>query len=204
MAAKTDTPHDGGMELCGELGSEDDLQEWLEGFFEQNGWSAIREASPHNSRCSADLIVEHDEYGWVGIETKYFHGDGGGKAADAHHQITRKYRGRTYIGERIDLWAICPYFWGIDSPDYKLKRQQQTTRSKFMREMFCRHGIGFVDLNRPVLLIDFAYSQPHAKIPVGGEYASGGGDYFKEYVEDVDIDRIRDAVNRKRERFDYR
>jgi hypothetical protein len=188
-------PRDGGMILCGELDNEDELQQWLEDYFEEHGWTAIREVSPHNSNQRADLIVQHDDFGWIGIETKYFDGDGGAKAAKAHHQITRQYRGKTYLTDRIDKWAICPYFWGIKSPDY-IAYEQPKYRSTFIREFFCRHGIGFIDLERRDMLIDFAYSDLEMKIPVAGPQ-------YEKFIEEVDIQKIEKYVSKKRSEYDY-
>lgn len=189
---------DGGMRLCGELNSEDELQSWLKSFFEDKGWTAIREASPFHTDYKADLIVNHEDYGWFGIETKYFEGDGGAKAAEAHHQITRKYRGRKYVGgNRIDMWAVCPYFWGFNSPNYPGKRRQQGHRATFMREFFCRHGIGYIDLNRTTLLMDFALSTPLAKVPVGGSHTD-------KYEDGVGVEELREHIQGKLERYDYR
>lgn len=192
-----ESPEDGGMKLCGEVSCEKELQEWIEEFFEENGWTAIREVSPHGSNKRADLIVSHDEFGWFGIETKYMDGDGGRTLAEAHHQITRRYRGRKYIGQKIDRWAICPYWWGINSPDYVEKHQQQRDRATYTREFFGRHGIGYIDLDRWQMLIDFAYSKPWAKVPVGGEYV-------EQYYEDVNIEKIDGSVQNKIGEMPYR
>lgn len=183
--------------ICGKLDSEEELQTWLESYFEENGWVAIREVSPANSSVRADLIVKHDEYGWIGIETKYFENDGGAKVAQAHHQISRKYRGKKYIGNRINLWAFCPYFHGMNREGIGFKPNQQRLRAEFSREMFCKHGVGYIGLNTPDLLIDFAYSMPIAKIPVNGDEES-------RYYENVDIEKIRQSVKRKMEEYDYR
>lgn len=188
---------DGGMHLCGEISSEDELQEWLEQFFENNGWTAIREVYPHGSNKRADLIVSHDDFGWFGIETKFMHGDGGRTLAEAHHQITRRYRGRKYIGQQIDRWAVCPYWWGINSSDYVSKHKQQETRATYTREFFGRHGIGYIDLDRWQMVIDFAYSKPWAKVPVGGEYV-------QQYYDDVDIEKINESVQNKISEMTYR
>ena len=84
----------------GPVSSEAELQRNLKSYFEKHNWLAVREVSPTDSRVKADLIVKHDTYGWFGIETKYFNNDGGGKVADAHHQIISQYRGRRYINDR--------------------------------------------------------------------------------------------------------
>ena len=174
--------------------SENELQRKLEQHFENHGWVAIREVSPHGSNVKADLIVEHDSYGWFGIETKYFSRDGGAKLADAHHQIVSKYRGRRYIGNRINLWAICPFFTGYDSDEWH--RQRAEWRSDFVREFFCRHGVGYVNPSRSPLLIDFAYSTASYKVPVDTDRQT-------RHHENVDIDRIRSSVKRKIEEYQY-
>jgi hypothetical protein len=181
--------------VCGELSDEYELQSWLESYFEDCGWTAIREVSPHRSDFKADLIVEHEDYGWIGIEAKYFDSDGGAKIADAHHQITRKYRGEKYLNNRIDLWAICPYFSSRYFDGYHIN--QNTFRAQTTREFFCRHGIGYINLVGDDLLIDFAYSRGHAKIPVNDESDS-------RHHDNVDIESIRSTVQKKMERFDYK
>lgn len=183
--------------ICGRLESEEELQVWLENYFEKHGWTAIREVSPARSSVRADLIVEHDDYGRIGIEAKYFKRDGGAKIAQAHHQIIKKYRGKKFIGKRIDLWAICPYFHGMNSQRATLSTNQQHLRSRLMREMFCKHGIGYIglDTSEP-LLIDFAYSVPVAKIPVNGNEDS-------RHYENVDIEEINDAVQKKMDKYEY-
>jgi len=184
--------------ICGRLESEEELQVWLESYFEKHGWTAIREVSPAHSDVRADLIVNHEDYGWIGIETKYFKSDGGAKIAKAHHQITRKYRGKKYIGKRINLWAICPYFHGINSQRHGMGGNQQRLRGKIIREMFCKHGMGYIGLDTSTdLLIDFAYSKPIAKIPVNGDEDS-------RHYENVDIDAIKESVQDKMEKYDYK
>lgn len=185
---------DSGMRLCGALGSEDELQQWLESFFEDNGWTAIREVSPRNSNCRADLIVNHDDYGWYGIETKYIRGACGGSVADAHHKITQKYRGQKYIGHRIDCWLVCPYFWCYGPDDYKSSTQR--TRADLISGMFSRHGIGYINLDKSRLLLDFADSRMYAKVPVGGENLG-------KHAKAVDVDRIHDRVHRMCQQYPY-
>lgn len=182
--------------VCPQLDNEDELQAWLKSHFEENGWTAIREVKPHGSDYSADLLVNHDRYGWIGIECKYFDHDGGSKIAKAHHQIVTKYRGEKFIkNNRVNLWAICPYFKGIGATS-QYYRNQQELRQKLLREMFCAHGMGIIKLNRYSLLIDFAYSQSGSKIPV-----SERSDYHSH--EKVDIENIRDIVSKKMDRLNY-
>lgn len=180
-----------------EIDSEARLQEWLQAYFERNNWTAIREVNVVGESYSADLIVNHQKYGWFGIEAKYFQGDGGAKMADAHHQITRKYRGEKYINTRIDLWAVCPYFADADCSDFK--QMQETTRLRLMREFFSRHGIGFLDLQRKGMVIDFAYSNKSMKVPIAGD--SKG---LEKYRDAVDMELIQESVSRKRQVYDYK
>jgi len=166
--------------------SEDDLQSWLESTFEDHGWTAIREVSPRTENVRADLIVQHTDYGWFGIETKIIGKSDGAKIADAHHQITRKYRGKRFIGNRINCWVVCPYF-----------KNDSNGRGAYTREMFCRHGIGYFNVNWSTLRLDFSYSHGWAKVPIGGGRC-------ERHAEKVDIDKIRDLVAEKMEVYDYR
>ena len=175
--------------------TEDTLQNRLEQYFELHGWTAIREVSPHNANVRADLIVNHDEYGWFGIETKFFDGDGGSKAADAHHQIVSKYRGKRYIRNKINLWAICPFFSGRNSND-EWHQQRANQRNQFTRELFCRHGVGYINPFREPLLIDFAYSRAECKVPVNTNRDT-------RHHDNVDVELIREAVSRKMDKYDY-
>lgn len=166
---------------------EDEMQEWLENEFESAGWTAIREVKPHHSRCRADLIAQHDEYGWIGVECKYMSSPRNGrKVGEAIDQIVNKYRGRKYVGNRIDLWAFCPYYYKDDAR----KQPQQT-----IRELLCYFGIGVIELDKSGLIINFDHSDRDKKIKVsqltdwddGREYGS--------------IDAIQTAVEPKLERI---
>ena len=169
---------DAGMDLCGVINNEDELQEWLESTFEEAGWNAIREVSPHGSDYRADLIVESEKYGWFGIETKFI-GDSQGPAemAKAHHQIVEKYRGKKYIGNKIDLWAVCPYiqYANIDkeeqeepagggSFDYERMKRRQVLGT---RPFFTQTGIGWVGLDHYSLEIEFVQSRGYGTVPTG-------------------------------------
>lgn len=166
-----------------DIESEDELQEWLKSYFEDQGWTALREVSPDWSDDSADLLVKHTDYGWFGIETKYFRPeDGGRKLANAHRQILFQYRGRNYLNNTINLWALCPYFDDSARPHARV-----SSHSQFIREFLCGHGIGYIDLRRNDLLIDFAYSHPEAKVPVGGPSIS-------KYQDSVAMPYIHDKV----------
>jgi len=182
---------DAGLDLCGVLDSEDELQEWLKDAFEEAGWTAIREVSPHSSDYRADLIVEHDRFGWFGIETKFI-GTGRGltNIAKAHHQIIQKYRGRRYIGEKIDLWCVCPYLQNantIREPGMDKKKMRQRTeyerkrRQKLLstRPFFQQAGIGWIGLDTYSLGIEFVESTSYGTVPTG--YVINPTDYEENY-----------------------
>jgi len=184
-----------GNSHLGVVRSEDELQEGLQRLLDSSGWNAQREVSPDSSEYRVDLLAEHGEYGTVGIETKFFKNSGGAKAADAHHQIVSKYRGKEYGGQKVDLWAICPYFAGKNGGSFG-RRNQQRIRETMIREMFCRHGIAYLDLSKSNLYLDFAMSDRSKKIPISGPKIG-------KYEQAVDIGEIRDSIRRKIDKYDY-
>jgi hypothetical protein len=162
--------------------SEDQMQEWLEGEFESAGWTAVREVSPHNSNLRADLLVHHEDYDWIGIECKYMSSPRNGKKiAEAVEQIVTKYRGRKYIGKKIDLWAFCPYYYkdnGSGNP--------RQTIGGFLTYF----GIGYLPLDRSQLKIGFAMASKDTKILVKNLNDRVPGKTY----EYGDIDAIRSTV----------
>jgi hypothetical protein len=216
----SDGPTDHGMQLCGQINSEDELQEWLEKRFEDAGWTAIREVSPHRSNYRADLIVEHDNFGWFGIETKFIgKSQGPIDMAKAHHQITQKYRGKKYINNKIDLWAVCPYikYGSLET----LPRDEQNGENNWRRRkrtqvydtrVFFQHsGIGWIELDTYSLEIEFIESDSQGSVPVGylapTEKVQRNRDRYAGYVgrrrEDCDIERIREWAAGKVENAPY-
>jgi len=175
--------------------SEDQMQAQLEAFFENHGWTAIREVSPHHSSDRADLIVGSPQYGWFGIETKFWEQDGGAKLADAHEQIVGQYRGQKYIGERIDRWVLFPYFSGQqrENDDERLSARA-TWRRQFTRELLCRHGVGIGYFAHGAGVLDYAYSRAECKVPVGDH---------PRHNDNVDMDVIDEMIKRKMNRLSY-
>jgi len=216
-------PMDAGMELCGVVESEDELQSWLESAFEAAGWTAIREVRPHSSDYRADLIVQHDRFGWFGIETKYIGSNAGAvDMAKAHHQITQKYRGKKYIGNKIDLWCVCPYIKYAncrrkgDESDEKARQRRQYERRNWnkihhTRPFFAHSGIGWVNLNHYALSLAFIHSEPGGRVPTtklaetdavqsnSERYSS----IVNEWFEEVDMQRIREWAQRSVESAQY-
>jgi len=183
------------MRAITDVQSENQFQKELEQYFENHGWIALREVSPHSSNNRADLIVQHDDFGWFGIETKFFDNDGGAKVADAHHQIITKYRGKKYVGNRIDLWCVAPYFSGYDTDDEWVSNRAQWRR-RFTREFFCKHGVGILDISRRPLIMDFAYSMACKKVPVDSDKET-------RHHQNVDVQRIEKSVSKKMEKYAY-
>lgn len=185
-----------GAKLCGVVGSELELQEWVEQFFEDRGWRAEREVSPAESDYRADLIVSSDEYGQFGIETKYIEGSSGSLFASAHYQITQKYRGKTYHGTKTDAWVVCPYFVDMGGPTDDPKRNMQKAKSRFAQSFFVRHGIGYINLDRPQFLLDFNPADASEKVPVGGRF-------IENYEGHVDIESVHEKVAQRMAEYDY-
>jgi hypothetical protein len=182
-----------------EIDDEEQLQFWLKSRLKENDWRVTREAKVRNSLNRADIIAEHPQFGSLGIETKFFARDGGAKVADAHHQIVSKYRGQHYYTHgTVDLWAFCPCFKYMHREDLSdingFYQKRGVKRQQFAREFFCRHGIGFISLDRKDLRADFNHSDRECKIPITA---------FHEYDHETDIAKIQDLVGRKMEDFDY-
>ena len=183
-----------------DLSNEDELQQYLEERFESAGWDAIREVKPDRSDYRVDLLLLHPEYGRIGVETKYIRpGDGGRVFAEACQQIVGQYWHQKYLGEKVTLWAVAPYFEVGHRPDELDEWASGHTmgRQQFVREFFCRLGIGFINLSGFYAIIDFAYSVPEYKIPGFGM----GRPVPERHYENVDPDAIRESVQAKRDEF---
>jgi len=170
---------DGGLDFT----DESELQFWLKKQFRKHGWDAYREVTPKGTQYSADLIVHHDNYGWIGIECKHMNslrsGSYVGRAVD---QILFQYRGETYpkgAGE-IDFWAVCPY----TETD---RREIGATQT--IRELLCHFGIGILwpSEKSQYMKLDFAYSDSDTKIQIGTPESDEYGD----------IERISEMVSKK-------
>jgi len=182
------------------LKNEDELQQFLADGFESNGWNAIREVKPDRSNYRVDLLLLHPEYGRIGVETKYIRpGDGGRVFAEACQQIVGQYWNQKYLGEKVTMWAVAPYFEVEHRPGELDEWASGHTRGRqqFVREFFCRLGIGFIGLSGSYAIIDFAYSVPEYKIPG----FSMGRPVPERHYENVNPDAIRKSVQAKREEF---
>lgn len=162
-----------------DFSDECELQEWLKQQFRSYGWKAIRETSPAGTDYRADLIVHHDNWGWIGIECKYMSSPRNGKkVGEAIEQILYKYRGERYpiADQQIDLWALCPYIENVPV----------TGINQTIRETLCHLGIGIL-WPGDMMKIDFSYSSSDTKILLGDEEGEQYGDR----------DRIREMVQKK-------
>jgi hypothetical protein len=127
---------------CSDITNESLYQDFLEQYFEWYGWNVVREVRPSQTEYRADLLVEHDEYGWFGIETKYTN-RGGRKMAEAHHQITTKYRGKMYFGHKITNWIYAPFYEFIQNDSYNSWMNEQYLMG-LAQDFFQRHGVGYL------------------------------------------------------------
>lgn len=184
-----------GVKRLAECSSEDDVQQYLEDKFEANGWTAIREVSPHRSNYRIDLLLIHERYGKVGIEVKYIGaGEGGRVFAEAHQQITQQYWDKKYLGDRIGLWAIAPFFEHNHHDREDWHQTYAQGKGDFAREFFCKYGIGYLDLNDPYGTIDFGYSIAEYKIPAFPMER----ELPDRHTENCDVAAIRASVRKKR------
>jgi len=135
---------------------------WLHKVFELHGWTTLSEQSPHGSDYKADMIVEDpDSKNWIGLELKHYRTKRGLKpVAEGLGQIVKKYSGKKYcFGERVDLWCFVPYV------EKALRSKHPNLQT--VREFFCYFGIGFLDLSKQRIILDFAFSHRDKKKMVG-------------------------------------
>lgn len=153
---------------------------------ENFGWDVIREMNPDHTDYRADIVATHERFGWLGIETKYLAGCNYGRdIAHAHRQIIKQYRGRRYLGNDVDLWAVCAYPSHVSD--------LSTWSAPRMREFLNVYGIGWVNINPWRLEADFAYSDVSKKIPLAALRDPIPGDR----IMDTDVDSVRQAVEGK-------
>lgn len=182
-----------------ELNNENELQIYLKEQFESQGWNVRREVCPDKSESRVDLILSHDVFGRIGVETKYVGKRGGDIIlAQGHHQITQQYWNETYDGDKIALWALCPYI--TSSYDESIEQYTKTVldrRHKAARSYCNQYGIGYLELTTHFTRIEYAENVRARRIPafpVESEIPP------KDY-RDVDIDAIRDLVENRRKRL---
>jgi len=170
-------------------------QDYLQRYFEWNDWNVVREVRPAGTEYRADLLVEHDEYGWFGIETKWAN-LGGRVMAEAHHQIVKKYRRRTYFGHKIDLWVYAPFY-----EFYRKDKSQDFVERKYLIDLtqgfFQRHGIGFLrgGTAKGAGFWEMQFELSSADHFVGIERASD---------REPDMDAIRETVKWRTQQYSYR
>jgi len=155
-----------------DIGDESDYKDFLEEYFSDYGWTVIREEAPAGTGYSADMLIEDDELGWFGIEAKVTN-YGGSQPAAAHHQIVKKYRGRMYIGHRIDRWIYAPFYeYAADADDSTdiPDPQRQHIVTELMCSFFNKHGIGYLDPFR--WNIKFRYLDPEYTVSIQDDTSS--------------------------------
>jgi hypothetical protein len=173
-----------------DIGDESDYKDFLEDYFSDHGWTVIREEAPAGTAYSADMLIEDDELGWFGIEAKVTN-YGGSQPAAAHHQIVKKYRGRMYIGHRIDRWIYAPFYQyaadAADSTDIP-DPQRQHIVTELVCGFFNKHGIGYLDPFR--WTITFKMDVPSISI--------------QDETPETAIAAIDSYVNKRIEEYSYR
>lgn len=167
---------------------EADVQAALADTMRANDWIAIREYQPDNADRRVDIFAEHDEYGAVGIETKYIRrGRDGGRLAEAFLQVERDYSHRRYNGSEVELWAIAPYF----APGKLAGTTDDRRLMDFARSFLTRVGIGVLDCHARTLKIQYDTERGDSTIPVAGPYADT-------YAARLDTDALRSLVRQRR------
>jgi len=174
--------------------TEQTFQDFLERKFEENGFTAIQEVSPHRSNYRADLLLMHDEFGRIGLELKRL--SGGSDAGRAHQQIVRRYSGKKYIGERVDLWAFAPYIPKLQSAQMREARKAasfQKGKLEVLEHFFQRYGIGVLNV----------HERPYARLKWGSsrEYMLPGfpmkRDFPASQKTDYNLANIRERVSER-------
>lgn len=172
--------------------TEQELQDWLEEKFENNGFTAIQEVSPHNSQYRVDLLLLHDEFGPIGLELKRL--TGGSNAARAHQQITRQYSGKKYIGKTVKKWAFVPYMPKLQhEQDNRSRENFQRGKLEVLEHFFQKYGIGVLNLHsRPYARIKFGNTTEHM-LPAFGmarDIHPGSTDYDLNSIEERISERL--------------
>jgi hypothetical protein len=146
-----------------EFETEYQLQEWLESQFEDFGWTAIREVSPRHSRVKCDLLVRPpDDPFWIGVETKLLRSTAqAGRIGRAIQQVLNRYQGKEFLGNRVELWSIAPYFTrqNVEGANRTTERVLQMFANSF--------GVGYLGLGGARLRIKWQYSDHSKMIWVG-------------------------------------
>jgi hypothetical protein len=182
---------------------EHELQEWLSKFMKKCGWNVKTEVIPDEAKkwknpYRIDLIVKnlkHEELNPIGIELKFSRGiQKGMPLAKAFHQLMFKYRNMHYNGRLIKAYCIGIY----NSPDPRAKKRNKEylIDAGILIEGFINYfGIGFLDLNRDDLRIEWCPSRSWCKLPIGHK------EYGLKYLEDKAvpqkiIDRVQEGIKR--------
>jgi hypothetical protein len=167
---------------------EADVQAALADTLRANGWVAIREYQPDDADRRVDIFAEHDDYGAVGIETKYIRRDRDGRRlAEAFLQVERDYSRRKYNGSEVALWAIAPFF----APGNLAGTTDDRRLMDFARSFITRVGIGVLDCHARTLKIQYDTDRADTTIPVAGPYADT-------YAARLDLPALRDLVATRR------
>lgn len=154
-------------ELYEGFADESEYRIWLADKFREFGWDAWEEVKSNDGTSRADLVVEKEPWGVIGIELKYADKLTPRYWAGALKQI-KKYESKSF-GLGIDNWAV-----GSDQSELAGRRHQQAMRNyEVFKQFFNVLGYGWLRTER-VFSIVFNYSNPAVKVPIadiGYKYA---------------------------------
>jgi hypothetical protein len=169
--------------------NEEDLQDSLIELFRANDWTALKEVTPDWGQKRVDIIAEHSEYGRIGIETKFIRtGRDGRRLAEAFLQVTRDYWHKNYNRDKIELWAIAPYF----QPGSVRPQQNDNHIQDFVKQFLTRVGVGVLDVHADTIKIEFSASSRGKAVPIAGPH-------IQTYKHRLNIDAVYDFVKSRRE-----
>lgn len=152
----------------GGINSETALVDFLDQGLSSHGWHTDREVSPKGYDYRVDLIASHEVFGRIGIEAKHITkaGGGGKKIARAHEQITRQYWDKEYSGEKILLWAVCPFFSRLYGKIGEGQKKSIWAYEKLTAEIFRHYGVGFVSITEQYANIRYGHGPITDSIPL--------------------------------------
>jgi hypothetical protein len=153
---------------------EDDLVDFTTEQLEYHGWSCMTETKPDRSDYRADIVANHDRYGWLGVEAKCSPNPRPA-FAEAFKQVTEQYWNREFAGKPILMWAIL--IWD--------KEAEWLTPTGLGLSFIWRYGLGLF-YGTQFNTVKFKHNQQALSIPVSvvSHNESGTADQIREFVKE--------------------
>lgn len=166
------------------MNDEEDVQRYLKQFFEVCEWDVYTEVNSDDGERRADLIVEDEVE--IGIEVKHWNGTRSASCLQDVIDQVFTYMDKKFMGSSIRYWAICPYLDSLDKAEPPVS---------YVTETVNQWGIGYLNLDRAHLYIDYQHGENKAKIPIGQQ----SEDYTirreaEKYFETSDLAYIRELI----------